>query len=62
MSALSLRIAQVINTIDSEYRTPVLTAFKFCNGDYDSFVMELQALAWDYPDFDYQPMLEQINA
>lgn len=59
---LELKISQLVNSIESEYRIPVLTAWRLCSGNYEDFAAELESLAWDYPDFDFQALLERVNA
>ena len=59
---LELRISQLVNSIESEYRMPVLTAWHLCRGNYEDFAAELESLSWDYPDFDFKSMLDRVNA
>lgn len=62
MTTLTLKINQVINTVEREYRIPLLTALKFSDGDMVKFTEELEAMAWDYPDLDFEHVLERVNA
>ena len=61
MSTLLLKVNQLINTVDREYRVPLSTALRLSHGDSELFAQELDALSWDYPDLDFSRVLDRIN-
>lgn len=60
MNSLQQRVAQVINSIDAEYRIPVITAANDSDGTVNSFATELVAQVWDYPGLDVEGVLHKV--
>ena len=60
MTALDGRIAAVINTIEPEFRIPVVNALRASDGTVLSFQQELSAQIWDTPDLPVQEILDKI--
>jgi hypothetical protein len=62
MSTLLLKVNQLINSVEREYRTPLTTALRLSNGDCEMFAQELDSLSWDYPDLDFGRILDRLNS
>lgn len=60
MTALDIRINQMINSLEREDRVPVITALKHCDGSFLSFQEELASQVWDYPELNVQLVLDKI--
>lgn len=60
MNSLSIRIGNVINRIDPEYRIPVMNALRYSDGTYLSFHNELVSQAWDCPNLPIESIMEEI--
>lgn len=56
-----LRVGRVVSNLPAEYRLPVINAVNYCDGTMDSFRVEMQTMAWDYPDMPIDQILEQIE-
>jgi len=58
--ALDIRISSVINTIDCEFRMPVINALKASDGTLLSFQEELTAQTWDNPELPVLEIMDKI--
>jgi hypothetical protein len=60
MTALDIRINQMINTLEPEFRIPVVNALRSSAGTLISFQQELSAQVWDTPDLPVQDILDRV--
>lgn len=60
MNALDIRINKMINSLDPEYRMPVVNALRNSDGTLLSFQQELSAQVWDTPDLPVQDILDKV--
>lgn len=60
MTALDIRISQMINLLDPEFRIPVITALRSSDGSVVSFQQELAAQVWDMPELPVQEILDKL--
>jgi len=60
MTALDIRINQMINSLEPEFRIPVVNALRTSDGTLLSFSEELTAQAWDTPDLPIQDILDKV--
>lgn len=60
MTALDIRIGQMINSLDPEFRIPVITALRTSDGSVVSFQQELAAQVWDMPGLPVQEILDRL--
>lgn len=60
MNALDIRIGMVINSLDPEFRIPVVNALRASDGTVLSFQQELSAQVWDNPGLPVQEIMDCI--
>lgn len=60
MNSLSVRINNVINQIDPEFRIPVMNAMRYSDGTYLSFHNELISQSWEFPELPIEKIMEEI--
>lgn len=60
MTALDVRINQMINSLEPEFRIPVITALRSSDGSVISFQQELAAQVWDTPELPVQDILDKL--
>ena len=60
MNALDIRIGMVINSLDPEFRIPVVNALRASDGTVLSFQQELSAQVWDNPGLPVQEIMDRI--
>ena len=60
MTALDIRINQVINSLEPEFRIPVVNALRHSDGSLLSFQQELSAQAWDTPELPVQEIMDRM--
>lgn len=60
MTALDIRINQMINSLEPEFRIPVVNALRTSDGTLLSFQQELSAQAWDTPDLPVQEIMDRV--
>jgi hypothetical protein len=60
MNEMSVRINSIINSLEPEYRIPVLSALSASDGTVISFQQELAAQAWDNPDLPIQQIFDAV--
>jgi hypothetical protein len=60
MNALDIRINQMINSLEPEFRIPVVNALRSSDGSLLSFQQELSAQVWDTPDLPVQDILDRV--
>ena len=59
-TALSVRINQMVNSLEPEFRVPVVNALRASDGTYLSFQEELAAQVWDNPTLPVQDILDRV--
>lgn len=60
MNALDIRINQMINSLEPEFRIPVVNALRTSDGTFLSFQQELAAQVWDTPELPVQDILDKV--
>ena len=60
MTALDIRINQTINSLEPEFRIPVVNALRTSDGTFLSFQQELAAQVWDTPELPVQEILDRV--
>ncbi len=60
MTALDIRINQMINSLEPECRIPVVNALRASDGTVLSFSQELSAQTWDHPELPVQDILDKL--
>jgi hypothetical protein len=60
MNALDIRINRMINSLEPEFRIPVVNALRASDGTLLSFQQELSAQTWDTPDLPVQDILDLV--
>jgi predicted metal-dependent peptidase len=60
MTALDISINQMINSLEPEFRIPVVNALRSSDGSLLSFQQELSAQVWDTPDLPVQDILDRV--
>lgn len=60
MTALDIRINQMINSLEPEFRIPVVNALRTSDGTFLSFQQELAAQVWDMPELPVQDILDRV--
>ena len=60
MNALDIRINQMINSLEPEFRIPVVNALRASDGTVLSFSQELAAQTWDNPELPVQNILDKL--
>lgn len=60
MHALDIRINQMINSLEPEFRIPVVNALRASDGTLLSFQQELSAQTWDTPELPVQDILDKV--
>lgn len=60
MTALDIRINQMINSLEPEFRIPVINAVRSSDGTLLSFSEELAAQVWDTPELPVQDILDKV--
>jgi hypothetical protein len=60
MTALDIRINQMINSLEPECRIPVVNALRASDGTFVSFQQELSAQVWDNPELPVQDILDRV--
>jgi len=53
---------QVINSLEPEFRIPVVKALQASDGSFLSFQQELSAQTWDFPELPVQDILDRFVA
>jgi len=60
MTALDIRINRMINSLEPEFRIPVVNALRTSDGTFLSFQQELAAQVWDTPELPVQDILDKV--
>jgi hypothetical protein len=60
MNSLPIKIGNVINSIDPEFRIPIMNALSCSDGTYLSFHSELISQQWDYPELPIEKIIDDI--
>ncbi len=60
MTALDIRINQMINSLEPEFRIPVVNALRSSDGTLLSFQQELSAQVWDTPELPVQDIMDRV--
>lgn len=60
MNALDIRINRMINSLEPEFRIPVVNALRASDGTLLSFQQELSAQVWDTPELPVQDILDLV--
>jgi hypothetical protein len=60
MNSLSIRINNVINNVEPEFRIPILNALTCSDGTYLSFHSELVSQTWDHPELPIDTIINEI--
>jgi len=60
MNALDIRINIMLNSLDPEFRIPVVNALRASDGTLLSFQQELSAQVWDTPELPVQDIMDRI--
>ena len=60
MNALDIRINIMLNSLDPEFRIPVVNALRASDGTLLSFHQELSAQVWDTPELPVQDIMDRI--
>jgi hypothetical protein len=60
MTALNIRINQMINALEPEYRIPVVNALSASDGTVLSFQEELVSQTWDNPYLPVQEIMDKL--
>lgn len=60
MNALDIRINMMLNSLDPEFRIPVVNALRASDGTLLSFQQELSAQVWDTPELPVQDIMDRI--
>lgn len=60
MNSLDIRINQMINSLEPEFRIPVVNALRTSDGTLLSFQQELAAQVWDTPELPVQDILDRV--
>lgn len=60
MNALDVRVAMILDEVDMEFRTPILTALRYSDGTVLSFSQELAAQTWENPELPVQDILDKL--
>lgn len=60
MTALDIRINRMINSLEPEFRMPVVNALKSSDGTLLSFQEELVSQTWEVPELPVQDILDRV--
>lgn len=60
MNALDIRINRMINSLEPEFRIPVVNALRSSDGTLLSFQQELAAQVWDTPELPVQDIIDLV--
>ena len=58
---LDIRVKDLINGLDPEFRRPVARALQASDGTLLGFQQELAAMTWDYPMLPVQDILDRVT-
>ena len=61
MRVIDARVSAVINSVDREFRVPVMEAARLSDGTLLSFQQELSAQVWDYPELNVEDILTRVS-
>jgi len=57
---LEYRVIELVKELDREHRPAVIGAWESCDGTLLSFMEEMTAQTWDYPELPVQSIVDQI--